>query len=487
MFKFKNYITESYGNVFLTEAVANDDKGKLFELLHAKHMHPETKLPTHYRDEEGKSPEEVHNAIKGRITKPEYQTIERHARDSAHAMRQHLREQGHNPDHISNVAWTSNGARDVARFTGKDDPHNDSDVMYQFKHPKSGKVTHAGVGLKYGSQKEPNIRNPGLDSLERMTGAKTLLSRFKSHKKKLTTLGYKGTTAENHAQWKKEKTSTRGKAAEASKLETTRGMARDVHKALAEKSSGDLANYVRGVVSPQTVHTTFRMHTRTSHNEAGSNANHHIDEPSKDIEHHLSQFSELMMDKKHSGGISVVIRGRRKSDGKVVPVLQHAIKGVSGPMKGLAATTKLPGYNPSKKPKPIKEEVDILSAAAKAHEVFESLVAEEAPANSMGTAGISGLESAKDGIMGYDKLLMPGVARRKPPKMFAGKAVFTVPSSDFYNATLGKKKGKHYRSYVRGDLGEQVRLFALENKDAPIILEDETTGAMMYLKYGKGQ
>jgi len=111
-------------------------------------------------------------------------------------------------------------------------------------------------------------------------------------------------------------------------------------------------------------------------------------------------------------------------------------------------------------------------------------LSEEAPANAMGTVGISGAQTAVNaGIAGYD--LPIGMVRRKPPKMFAGKAVFTVPSSDFYNATLGRKKGKHYRSYVKGELGEEVRQYALENKNAPIILEDETTGAMMYLKYGK--
>ncbi len=349
MFKFKQFINESYTNLFLVEAVSNDDKGKLFEILHAKHMHPEVKLPTHYRDEEGKSPSEVHDAIKSRISNQEYSTIDGHAKNSASHMRDHLKLQGHNPSHITHVAWTSNGASDVKKFTNKEDPHNDSDVMYRFKHPKSGKVTHAGVGLKYGSQKEPNIRNPGLESLERMTGASTLQKRFANHKKRVAGLGYTGTTAENHAKWKTEKTSERGKAAEASKLETTRGMAKDIHSSLAKKSSNDLKDYVRGVVSPKTEHSTYRLHTRTSHNEAGSTATHHIDEPSKDIENHLNNFSELHMDKKHSGGISVVIRGKRKSDGKSVPVLQHAIKGVSGPMKGLAATTKLPGYRPGKK------------------------------------------------------------------------------------------------------------------------------------------
>lgn len=113
-------------------------------------------------------------------------------------------------------------------------------------------------------------------------------------------------------------------------------------------------------------------------------------------------------------------------------------------------------------------------------------MAEEAPANAMGTAGISGADTAVDvGIAGYDKLLSPGILRRPPPKMFGGKRVFTVPSGDYYKATLGRKKGQHWRSMVTGPLGEEIRQYALENKNAPIIVEDETTGAMMYLRYGK--
>lgn len=350
MFKFAEFISEAYSNIFLVEKVANDDKGKLFEVLHAKHMHPEGTFPTHYRDEiTQKSPEETHNAIKARITPAEYKTIDSHAKSSAERMKAHLTEQGHNPAHISHVAWTSNGAGDVAKFTGKEDPHNDSDVMYRFKHPKTGKTTHVGVGLKYGSQREPNIRNPGLESLEKMTGAKTLVSRFAKHKKKIASLGYRESSAEkNHETWKKEKTSVRGKAADASKLDTTRGIAKDVHNALSTKNSNELGNYVRGIVAAKTANPVYRMHAHTSHNEAGSSVTHHIDEPSKDIDHHLSQFSELFMDKNHSGGISVSIKGRRKTDGKVVNVLTHSVKGISGPMKGIAATTKLPGYRPGK-------------------------------------------------------------------------------------------------------------------------------------------
>ena len=388
---FKNFILESSEAYLLTETVSNDSKGKLFEILHAKHMHPEKQMPSHYRDESGKSPQEVHDKILSKISQEEYDTIDRHAQGSSHEMKAHLTKNGHNPAHISQVAWTSNGAKDVKKFTGTDDIHNDSDVMYKFQHPKTKKTTFAGAGLKFGSQKTPNLRNPGLKSLESMTGASTLLSHFERHKKRIKALGYVGTGEENHEEWKKEKGSARGKAADESKLKTTRAMAKDIHKSLSSKGSDELKNYVKSVVSPQTQHPTYRMHTRTSHNEAGSTATHHIDEPSKDVNNHLNNFSELHMEKKHSGGISVVIYGKRKSDGKSVPVLSHAMKGVSGPVKGLAASTKLPGYNPKKK---MNEEGG-------------------APANSVG-GGMSPVVGNEGGIKGYDKLLGNGkMLRRK--------------------------------------------------------------------------
>lgn len=134
----------------------------------------------------------------------------------------------------------------------------------------------------------------------------------------------------------------------------------------------------------------------------------------------------------------------------------------------------------------------ILEQAKKAAQVarqFEirsqTKMSEEAPAMSIG-AGMNTLDSAKgEPIAGMDPVMTPAPLRRSPPKTFAGKRVFTVPSKEFYKATLGRKKGAHWRSMVNGPLGEEIRQYALNNKDAPIIVEDEITGAMMYLRYGK--
>jgi hypothetical protein len=36
-------------------------------------------------------------------------------------------------------------------------------------------------------------------------------------------------------------------------------------------------------------------------------------------------------------------------------------------------------------------------------------------------------------------------------------------------------------------LGEEVREFAVQNPNVPIIVQDEITGAMFYLKHGKNK
>jgi hypothetical protein len=98
--------------------------------------------------------------------------------------------------------------------------------------------------------------------------------------------------------------------------------------------------------------------------------------------------------------------------------------------------------------------------------------------------GMQGLSSTQGTpIAGYDTMLMGNPMRRKK---FAGKEVFVVNSNSFNKAKLGKKKFEHYSSYVgKDEIGEQIREYAKNNPDEPIILEDETTGAMVYLRYGK--
>ena len=111
---------------------------------------------------------------------------------------------------------------------------------------------------------------------------------------------------------------------------------------------------------------------------------------------------------------------------------------------------------------------------------------QEEVANAMGAAGTSGAGTAVNvGVAGFDPV-MGKMLRRKKPAMFGGRAVFKVPSDRFQKSLLGKKKFEHYTSYVgRDEIGEEIRAYIRENPDAPVILEDEMTGAMVFLKYGK--
>ena len=71
-------------------------------------------------------------------------------------------------------------------------------------------------------------------------------------------------------------------------------------------------------------------------------------------------------------------------------------------------------------------------------------------------------------------------------KKFAGKTVFVVKPDTFYKSYLGKRKYEHYEKFLEGCEGfEEIRDFGRKYWDEPIILEDEVTGAMVYLKYGR--
>lgn len=70
---------------------------------------------------------------------------------------------------------------------------------------------------------------------------------------------------------------------------------------------------------------------------------------------------------------------------------------------------------------------------------------------------------------------------------FAGNQVFVVDQERFANARLGKKQFSRWSKYVGEDeLGLAIREYGIKNPKAPIVLKNDTTGAMIYLRYGKG-
>jgi len=175
-----------------SSTASSDDKGKLHELLLAKHLskHLDPKgegfLPQHFRASQehpnkkikGKSPEEVHDDIRRRIGSNAFDEINDHAKQTAEATIAHLIKTGRikKREDIKNVHWTSNAdtdkkAGDHQNLTHIKDVNANGDLILTSKHPtEKGKDDFIPISAKYGSQDKPNFRNDGLDALDAKAG-----------------------------------------------------------------------------------------------------------------------------------------------------------------------------------------------------------------------------------------------------------------------------------------------------------------------------
>lgn len=96
------------------------------------------------------------------------------------------------------------------------------------------------------------------------------------------------------------------------------------------------------------------------------------------------------------------------------------------------------------------------------------------PTNNVGGGAIAGAGVGPQGE--------PGIKR------FAGNRVFKVPTKNFVMARMLKRKYQRFESYLGDEsIAEEIREYANKNYGAGIVLEDEQTGAMMFLRYGKGK
>ena len=127
------------------------------------------------------------------------------------------------------------------------------------------------------------------------------------------------------------------------------------------------------------------------------------------------------------------------------------------------AFKQMPG---SKKQKETIKHIDSLRKKEK--------IDEEVPTNNVGGGAIAGIGVGKDGE--------PGI------KKFAGNRVFKVPTKNFVMANMLKRKYQRFEQYI-GDanIAEEIRDYANKNYGAGIVLEDEQTGAMLFLRYGNGR
>jgi hypothetical protein len=95
-----------------------------------------------------------------------------------------------------------------------------------------------------------------------------------------------------------------------------------------------------------------------------------------------------------------------------------------------------------------------------------------APTMSAGSGQVAGIGVGPQGE--------PGVYR---PKQFAGCKVFEVNYTTFQKCLHGKVRYEQYKKYVGNDnIGEEIRLYGRKNPKKGIILMDELTGSMLYLR-----
>lgn len=95
-------------------------------------------------------------------------------------------------------------------------------------------------------------------------------------------------------------------------------------------------------------------------------------------------------------------------------------------------------------------------------------------ANVVGTGSIAGTDGN------------PPVGKTVMMRRFAGNDVFVVDTQRFNKARLGKKKYLKYETYVGTDeVGTAIRDYGRKHPKKPIILQDDKTGSMIFLRYGK--
>jgi len=368
MLNFKQFLSE---NIYLTEEIkSSDDKGKLHELLVAKHLSSENSeeksLPTRYTDKTTqKTPQQTHDDIKSRISPEDYSEANKRAKDAAHAIKLHIEKtHGVKPEHIKEVVWTSNKS-DHKSLTGEADANSDADIMIKHQHPDSSHPSYHGLSLKVGSGK-PNLRNPGLATLDKLTGAKSTHTSkiLDEHKKNLDQLGYHSEDSQksNHIQYKADKAKEEGtperiKAdnADVSKLHTLGKLAEHYANGINNSHPDKVKHLLTTLIAPKTKYPHIRIHTKTPKPGTSGETIHHVDNHIEDTENELA---------KHEHGFHAVSKGQtfhihaKNKDGSVGKRLASiGLKGVSGPIRGIAGATAshIGNHNPLNESEELEE------------------------------------------------------------------------------------------------------------------------------------
>ena len=104
----------------------------------------------------------------------------------------------------------------------------------------------------------------------------------------------------------------------------------------------------------------------------------------------------------------------------------------------------------------------------------QSYLTEDASVNNVGGGNIAGANGD------------PPKPTKVMMRRFANHDVFVVDGKKFNDARFGKKKYLKYEKYVGNDeVGDAIRTYGRKYPKKPIILQDELTGAMTFLRHGR--
>lgn len=351
-----NYIAEAKGE---SDSVSSNTKGVLHEILVGKHL-----LGKHmekHPDVNGDSPKEAHDKLKATISPHAYAKIDKKAKSAAEDIKKRV------GSPIHDVHWTSKPG-DLHRSTGihASQKEDASDIVVHTK--KGSKVTHHGVSLKITDKKsgEVPVSNPGMESTH---GGQALLDKYRTE------------TLAQHPKLKKvwdTNSRTRkdflkanpkmGASIKQKNGEFLNKLVDHVHGKLKEMEKSDskgLANHVRKVIAANPTPMQSAGHNHIRHTTYGEDKHtFSAVDPSKQHEHILKDHKNITVDK---SGTSVIFKHKDAAFAK------HRFK--------------------------FENQGDPKSAVKGSGELVGShgMVKEDAPANSMGAAGINGAPAATVG------------------------------------------------------------------------------------------
>ncbi len=332
----------------------NDAKGKMFELLvggHLKHGTGKGGTPkgwaTHYRPE-GDQPQDIHDKIKRFLDNNHpgsYEEISKHAKDAADHLRKELAARGHHT--LDDVVWTSQKG-DHEAFTGEKDPNSSADLMLKTSDENGKANKPIGISLKYGTEKDPNLKNPGLSAMETLGKLKdgALDKLRQGHYNVLKSLGYGeqvgGKAAKERYNQLYNQGSPIAKKGDEDALNTQRNIAKTFSQGLANASKQDpnhLHEVVKKLIFPPTMFQTIRHHTHVGPKGA---AFHHTNDTEDEAEKVANAYEEYRV-RPHTGGVTAVIEGRKKGSKDFEPAVNISTKTTSSYSgKGFNSIVKAP-------------------------------------------------------------------------------------------------------------------------------------------------